>query len=343
MPEAHALASRIANELRSPLGSDAGTRPLPCRIGVVIEGPSYDAPADLLRDARCALERVPPEGGVELFDAAARVDHENRALLESEMRRAIGSREFFVEYQPVVALADGRITGLEAFVRWQHPQIGRIPPGEFIVAAEATPLIQQLGDWIVDTVCDQIRRWEKLLPAGSVPPVDINVSQAQLLDVGFADRLLATLRRHELPGNRIRLDVNESDLMDEPERCAGVLARLKERGVRSMIDDFGTGFSSVGLLHTLPVSGLKIDGSFVREAAGEGEGSSVARTIIELARVLGLDVIAEGVETREQFRYLRSAGCRQAQGRHFAGPVGAAAACDLIRDGYPLDLEAPLR
>jgi EAL domain-containing protein (putative c-di-GMP-specific phosphodiesterase class I) len=193
---------------------------------------------------------------------------------------------------------------------------------------------------VLDEVCQQIHRWSAHVRLSRMPPVDLNFTRMQLSEPGFGDRFLATLRRHDLPGECFRLDVNENDLMDDPDLVSAVLARLRGHGVRAVVDDFGTGFSSLRVLHALPVSALKIDGSFIPGPESGIDAWVIARTIVELGKVLDLDVVAEGVETRDQLRTLRQVGCRHGQGYVFAGPVSPAKTLDLIRDGYPLELAA---
>lgn len=343
--DARQLAGRLMSAVRGPeamsdSGSDARAA---CRIGVLVTGPRHHSPGSILSEVREATAAVESTGGIVVRAPEARVTREDRDLIESELRRAMGSRELFVEYQPIVALHDGRIAGLEAFMRWQHPRVGRIPPAEFLGVAEISPLLHELGDWILDQVARHIRGWSTHVAPSRVPPVDVNYTATQLLAPDNVDRMEGVLRRHELPGEAVRVDVNETDLMEAPEALTSVLERLARRGVASVIDDFGTGYSSLRVLHAMPVAGLKIDGTFLPRATSGVDAWVIARSIVELGKVLGLDVIAEGVETREQLRTLRQLGCPLGQGYAFGQPVSSARALDLIRDGYPLDLSAPAR
>jgi EAL domain-containing protein (putative c-di-GMP-specific phosphodiesterase class I)/GGDEF domain-containing protein len=340
---ARQLGARLATIGRTPVAAEDADRILPCRVGLVVASAAHEDPADLLRDAALTVRRAPVDGGVRVFDPLARVEEDDRELLEAELRRALKSRELFLEYQPIVSLDDGRIAGLEAFIRWEHPRVGRIPPADFIDVAAVSPLIHDLGDWVVDHVCRQIRRWYAEVPRNRIPPVDVNFSQVQLLHETFVDRIVAMLRSHELPGECLRIDVSETDLMDAPDVLADSLARLREQGVHAVVDDFGTGFSSLQVLHTLPVTALKIDGAFIPAPTSGIDAWVIARTIIELGKVLDLGVIAEAVETKDQLRILRQVGCRYGQGYAFAGPVGPGRSLELIRDGYPLELDAPPR
>lgn len=338
LEEAEKLAARLLHAGRAPVSRDVEAAP-DCRVGLVIGGPGHDDAADLMRDARTAMRGASRAESVKVFDPVVQAEEDNRELIEAELGRALVSRELFLEYQPIVALDDGRIAGLEAYIRWRHPRVGLIPPAEFIDVAEISPLIHEIGHWVLDEVCQQIHRWSARVRLSRMPPVDLNFTRTQLAEPGFADRFIATLRRHDLPGECFRIDVNESDLMDDPDPVSAVLARLRGHGVQAVVDDFGTGFSSLRVLHALPVSALKIDGSFIPGPESGIDAWVIARTIVELGKVLDLDVVAEGVETREQLRTLRQVGCRHGEGYVFSGPVSPAKTLELIRDGYPLELE----
>jgi len=338
LEEAEALAGRLVKAGRLPLARGVQAGP-DCRVGLVIGGPGHDDPLDLIHDAELAMRGASKDERVKVFDPIVREAEDNRELIEAELHRALESRELFLEYQPIVALDDGRIVGLEAYTRWRHPRVGLIPPAEFLEVAEFSPLIHELGLWVLDEVCQQIHRWSSHVRLSRMPPVDLNFTRLQLTESDFVDRFVATMRRHDLPGECFRLDVGEGDLMEESDRLAGVLTRLRGHGVQAVVDDFGTGFSSLQVLHGLPVSALKIDGSFIPGPESGIDAWVIARTIVELGKVLDLDVVAEGVETREQLRTLRQVGCRHGQGYVFAGPVGPAKMLALIQDGYPLDLE----
>jgi EAL domain-containing protein (putative c-di-GMP-specific phosphodiesterase class I) len=221
--------------------------------------------------------------------------------------------------------------------------MGLVPPADFVPVAESSPLIFEIGNWVLEETCAQVRRWLDRLAPRAVPPVAVNVTARQLFHPEFLTRVREILEHHALSGSQVRFDVSETDLMKDASAAAAILDRLHGMGIRVAMDDFGTGYSSLSLLHSLPISALKIDRSFISRPRERLRKWGVARTIVELAKILDLEVIAEGIETREQFLELRSAGCHQAQGFHFAGPVGPPQAEEFIRDGYPLDLEAPVR
>lgn len=335
LDEAVRIGARIAKELGRPIWAGSHEARLGVRVGIVFGGPAYDRAPAVLQDARAALARAEPDGdAVAVFDEAARHEEEIRRQIEVELGRALAEDQLYLEFQPIVSLADGRIDGLETLLRWKHPEHGLIPPQQFVPIAARSPIIHDLGGWLLDRACEQVRRWQDEL-GRPVPTLDLNVTASQLFHERTAARVRDALARHGLPGEQLRFDIPESELMRDPARAAEGLARIRELGCRVAVDDFGTGFSSLRHLHALPIDAVKIDRAFV--SGGEGRGNlAVARTIVELARFLGADVIAEGIETRDQFRVLRSMGCRQAQGYLFSPPIGAAKVIPLLREGYPL-------
>jgi EAL domain-containing protein (putative c-di-GMP-specific phosphodiesterase class I)/GGDEF domain-containing protein len=336
LDEAVRIAERIAKELQRPIRAGSRETRLVVRVGIVFGGPAYDRADPVLHDAIAALARAEPEGtSVAVFDEAAQHEEEIRRRIEVELGRALAEDQLYLEYQPIVSLADGRIAGLETLLRWRHPEHGLIPPGQFIPIAARSPMIHDLGAWLLERTCEQIRRWQEEL-GHPVPTVDLNVTASQLFHERTAARIRDMLARFGLPGEQLRFDIPESELMRDPVRAGAGLERIRTLGCRIAVDDFGTGFSSLRHLHALPIDAVKIDRAFV--SGGEGrENLSVARTIVELARMLGAEVIAEGIETRDQFRVLRSMGCRQAQGFLFSPPIGAAKVIPLLREGYPLE------
>jgi EAL domain-containing protein (putative c-di-GMP-specific phosphodiesterase class I)/GGDEF domain-containing protein len=342
--EALGVADRVQKELRRPFPTARSDVRLDVRIGLVLGGPAYDGPEALVADATAAAARAAnSRERIQVFDRTLEENHQQRERMRTDLAAALERREFSLEYQPIVSLLDGRITGLETFLRWRHPELGMVPPDQFIPVAAESPLIHDLGLWVIEQACDQINRWRGHSSSGNLPPVGVNVLGRQLFHEGFLSRVREILERHGIQGRQVRFDVSEGELMRDAEKAASVLDRLQGMGIDVAIDDFGTGYSSLSLLHDLPVRALKIDRSFISHRREKLRKWGVARTIVELAKILEVDVIAEGIETREQFLAMRQAGCKQAQGYHFSGPVGAAKAEALIRDGYPLDLEAPRR
>lgn len=341
LDDAIEIGERVAGSLSQPIPLGAESVNLTPALGLCLSRASYDTPEELLRDASIALRRARRnEVDVQVFDAATKAYAQSIAELEGDLTRAFQSRSLFLEYQPVVSLGDGRITGVEAFIRWKHPERGLIPPSELLPVAEEAGLLSELGYWITEQACGQMKQWVDRLALRFPPNIAVNVTEAQLFDEDFVARMIASIEASGLDFKLVRLDVSESTFMKDGPAAGRILRALTQRGLRVAIDDFGTGYSSLSYLHRYPISALKIDRAFVSGTAGASHDWDVARTVIELARILELEVIAEGIETREQFAHLRALGCQQAQGFFFSGPVAAVKAGRLIQDGYPLDLEA---
>ena len=254
-------------------------------------------------------------------------------LLEANLGRALGNREMSLDYQPKVDLRTGRVVGAEALVRWRHPEYGLMQPAGFIPMAEETGLIVPLGEWVIEQACGALKALGALGIDDFV--ISVNLSPRQLRQRHFAERLAATLERHQVPAHQLELEVTESQLMDRPEEAMDTLARLKALGLRLSIDDFGTGYSSLSYLQRFPVDTIKIDRSFLMPAAHDGH-AVITRAIIALGHNLKLKVIAEGVETREQLSFLREHGCDQMQGYYFSAALSQPALVHMVRSGTRL-------
>jgi len=248
----------------------------------------------------------------------------------SDLRHALEHREFVLYYQPEVDLSTRRIVGLEALIRWAHPKRGLIPPMDFIPLAEESGMILPIGDWGLSEVCNQIKNWCLDDPALESLRVCVNLSARQFAREGLADHVEALLRQFGVSSRQLGLEMTESSLIPDVNTALEVLGSLRRLGVSLLMDDFGTGYSSLSYLHAFPIDVLKIDRSFVGRMAEGEQPLQIVRTIIELARVLGMDVVAEGIETREQYLLLRELGCRLGQGYYFARPMSAEALTELL-------------
>ena len=233
-------------------------------------------------------------------------------------------------YQPEVELATRRIVGLEALIRWQHPVRGLVPPGDFIPLAEESGLILPIGDWGLAEACQQIQNWNQQSATYESLRVCVNLSARQFSRQGLADHVASLLAQSGVANHQLGLELTESSLMPNMGIALEVLINLRRLGVSLLMDDFGTGYSSLNQLHTFPFDVLKIDRSFVSRMAEGDQALQIVRTIIELARVLGMDVVAEGIETREQYRLLKQMGCRFGQGYLMARPMTAEAVTRLL-------------
>lgn len=277
----------------------------------------------LLKNAGAALYKAKKSGGAnyQFYTADMHELATSRLALETNLRRALQNEEFLVHYQPRVAVDSLAITGVEALVRWQHPQLGLVPPGEFIPLAEDTGLIVPIGEWVLRTACTQGKRWrdEGFLPI----QIAVNISGRQFHDQDLSQTVVSILEETGLPAANLELELTESSIMQNAEFASGVLRRLKNMGVKISIDDFGTGFSSLSSLKKLPIDALKIDRTFVRDLTSDTDDAALVMAIITLAHNLRLKVIAEGVETEDQLRFLQVLRCDEIQGFFFSKPLPA--------------------
>jgi EAL domain-containing protein (putative c-di-GMP-specific phosphodiesterase class I) len=254
----------------------------------------------------------------------------DRLRRENELRQSIQRDELRLVYQPIVAVADQRILGIEALVRWQHPEQGLISPAEFIPLAEETGLIVPIGAWVIETACRQAAEWESTHP-GECPWVSVNLSARQLADAGLPSAISRALEDTGIDPRLLALEITETVVMKETESPVELLDRLRALGLRIFLDDFGTGYSSLSYLKRLPLDVLKLDRSFVAGLENDDDSDyRIVAAVIEMTRALGIDLIAEGVETELQLAQLRELGCRLAQGYYFARPMSADAISELL-------------
>jgi EAL domain-containing protein (putative c-di-GMP-specific phosphodiesterase class I) len=259
---------------------------------------------------------------------------------------------FTLDYQPVIDLASSRVVSVEALLRWHHPERGNVPPDVFIPIAEKSGAIVQIGLWVLEQACRDLHRWDELQP-GNELQIAINLSARQLQETSVGPQIARVLHRMDVDPRRLVLEVTESLVMDDSEAAAATLWQLRALGIRIAVDDFGTGYSSLSRLVDLPLDDIKIDRSFVSELNVSDAGATIIKAAIAMAHGLGLNVVAEGVESEEQLAFLVHSGCDQAQGYLFSRPLGADAITDMIRDGathhgaldhvQPLTPETPLR
>jgi len=254
-----------------------------------------------------------------------------RLTLETDLWKAVERNELVLHYQPKVELTSGRIIGMEALLRWQHPTKGMIPPGKFIPVAEASSLITEIGTWVINEACANNKAWQDA-NLRSVP-IAVNISARQLHDKDLVETIRTALQKTKLRPELLEIELTESAVMMHPDDAINTMARLRGMDVRIALDDFGTGYSSLSYLKRLPVTGLKIDQSFVRDLAFDPDDAAIVRAIVAVAHELMLEVTAEGVETAEQAEFLKTHGCTEAQGYYFARPVPAAEMRALLERG----------
>ena len=301
-------------------------------IGVVVADRAYQQATELLRDADIALYRAKARGRacVEVFNRAMHQEACQRLELENNLRTALARKELLVYYQPIVSLKRGNLKGFEALVRWQHPTQGMIPPDRFIAIAEETGLIIPLGQWVLRSVCEQLKIWHDRYPNSQSLTVSVNLSALQLRDPSFLGQLDALLEETQVAGRNLVLELTESLLINNMEETIALLQGLHDRHIGVSIDDFGTGYSCLSYLHRLPLTNLKIDKSFVAPMLTHTPNRDIVSTIITLAQHLNLQTIAEGVETPEQLTDLYALGCDCAQGYLFNPPLTVAQVEDYL-------------
>jgi diguanylate cyclase (GGDEF)-like protein/PAS domain S-box-containing protein len=335
--DADRAAERIVEGLRKPFVIEGREISISPSIGIVSATSSHDRPKDLLRKADIAMYVAKGKGKAryEVFDSTMNVRALERLELENDLRRAIERGELRVHYQPKVLVGTGKIVGTEALVRWEHPERGLLPPVAFIPIAEETDLIVPLGRWVLTEACRQTREWQELYPSDSPWVVCVNLSGRQLRHPELVKDVGRALQETGLEPENLDLEITESVLIEDQLSNLTTLRELKRLGVKLIIDDFGTDYSSLSYLKRLPADFLKIDRSFIGGLGEDPKDEGIVSAVIDLARVLGLEEIAEGVETTEQAAYLRELGCRFAQGYLFSKPLPAEEIGALLATGFP--------
>ncbi len=325
--DASLVAERLLGELARPFLIADRELFSSMSVGIAVSTLQHQQAEEYLRDADTAMYQAKAQGKgrFAVFDTNMRELITQRLELENDMQRALEREEFRSYYQPIISLDSGDIIGFEALLRWHHPTRGVLPPAQFIPAAEETGLIRDLGWWVLSEACHQVAAWRQLDPVLEGLSMNVNVSVKQIVDPTFATRLEGLLRQCALPPRTLKLELTESSIMSDSTAAVLLLEQLQALGVRLAIDDFGTGYSSLSYLQRFPLDTLKIDRSFTSAMQDNGMNDSmIARTIMPLAHRLGLEVVAEGVETAEQAELLKGMDCKYAQGFLYSKPVPAA-------------------
>jgi diguanylate cyclase (GGDEF)-like protein len=321
--DATAIAERLLAKFMLPIHLQERKVFSGASIGIVFGSTTYHNGIELLRDADIAMYRAKTlgKGRYAVFDREMYAQTIHLSQLETDLRLALERQEFILYYQPIVSLETRSLAGFEALVRWQHPQMGLISPEKFIAIAEDTGLIIPLGEWVLQEACQQLSAWQSTFPSASSLHISVNLSSKQIKQFDFVDKLGQILTATGLNGASLRLELTETMLMDQGEKTIELLTQIKQQKIQLSIDDFGTGYSSLSYLHHFPIDTLKIDRSFVNLIKEEGSNCEIVKTIITLAHSLGMEAIAEGVETSHQITHLTNLGCAAAQGYFFAKPL----------------------
>jgi diguanylate cyclase (GGDEF)-like protein/PAS domain S-box-containing protein len=325
-------AQRVQHELQAPFEVAGQQLLVTASLGIAISSTGFSRPVDVLRDADAAMYRAKARGRarVEIADAELHAHSLSQLELESQLREAVENGELRLHFQPIVVMESRELVGFEALLRWQHPGRGLIGPEEFIPLAEQTGMIMPVGGWALREGCRQMREWRGAYPEAHRLWLSVNLSSRQFLHPQLVQEIHGVLAETGFPPDRLRLEITESVIMDDPATVTQVLQRLRESGIRMALDDFGTGYSSLAYLHRLPLDTLKIDRSFVHQMHTDPALQAVIQTVISLSDSLRLDTVAEGVETDEDARALHRMGCRLGQGFLFSRPLPPADAGRIL-------------
>jgi diguanylate cyclase (GGDEF)-like protein len=322
--EAIWVAQRIAEGLQEPLAVNSHQVSVSTSVGIALgSANTNDDPEGMLRKADAAMYQAKEQGPgrYAVFDPAMQERAQERLELEAELRKALERGEFLLYYQPEVSLRDGTIVGFEALLRWQHPQRGLLKPQAFMPLAEETDLIVPIGRWVLEEACGQAKRWEEERPCAPPATIEVNLSSRQLVRRGLTRTIEEVLTRADIEAHRLALDLTETTLIKASEDNAQALDALKKMGIRLHLDDFGTGYSSLSYLKRFPVDRVNVDKSFVKGLAENATDTALVRMSVDLCHTMGVEVLAEGVETSEQAALLRDMGCDMGQGYYFAQPL----------------------
>jgi EAL domain-containing protein (putative c-di-GMP-specific phosphodiesterase class I) len=323
--DAVVIAERISSTFNECFSLELGEVFVSASIGIALSGSSPEDAEDLIRGADSAMYRAKDRGRgqYEVFDELMHARMLGRLRTEKDLREALRRDELTLFYQPVVDLPEGNVVGVEALLRWNHPERGLLEPAEFITLAEENGLILPIGRWVLLEACRQAAHWHRTRPGRPPISVSVNVSAMQACH-GSLDRLVdEVLRETGADAHMLKLELTESVLLEDTEGLHETLRNLETRGVRLVLDDFGTGYSALGYLHRFPIQGLKIDRSFVDGIESDCKRTAIAQAVIDIAKALDIEVVCEGIECPRQAELLFELGCNYAQGFYFAAPAPA--------------------
>lgn len=331
-PLAIELAQRIVSQLSQPVAIDGQDIFTSCSLGIVTTDASHETPEDLLRDADVAMYAAKKKGRGRwtIFDASMRKAAIDALLMQNALKQAIAREEFSVVYQPIYNVKTGEISGVEALVRWLHPELGHVPPDVFIPVAEDIGVIHELGHWVMQQACTELMRWKHEFPSLRLH-LNVNVSGTELIRPGYVAQVSNVLSTTGVCAHELQIEITESVFLHEPEMTASVLEGVRQLGIRVALDDFGTGYSSLGYIDRYPLDAIKIDRSFVSRMMSFDRSDAIIRSILSLGRTLNLAITAEGIETLAQLQRLKEMDCPFVQGYLFSPPVRAEELSTLLQ------------
>jgi EAL domain-containing protein (putative c-di-GMP-specific phosphodiesterase class I) len=329
------VAERLQDQLFEPIYTGEQEIFVNASIGIALSTTGYERPEEMMRDADTAMYRAKSlgRGRYEVFDESMHLFAVQHMQTEMELRRAIEREEFVVYYQPIVSLDDGRITGFEALVRWQHPDRGLLMPDQFISVAEESGLIAAIDLLVVREACRQMHAWHVQYPEIEPKTISVNLSGLHFTKMHIIEYIDQIVQETGLDPCCLEIEVTERSIIMNNEMANQIITALAARGIRLHMDDFGTGYSSLSYLHRFPFNAIKVDRSFVGQIDQKIESKEIVQTIIHLARNMGMEVIAEGIESEKHVDLLRKMDCHVGQGYLFSKPVEADQAEIILKDG----------
>ncbi|MDR3573958.1 MAG: EAL domain-containing protein [Anaerolineaceae bacterium] len=336
-------ANRVQVDLKIPFTLHNRKVFITASIGIVLSVSEYDRPEEVLRDADLAMYRAKANGKArfEIFNADLRTQAISRLEIENELRRALERQEFVLNYQPILGLKASDLIGFEALIRWNHPSRGLLLPAEFISVAEETGLILPIGEWVLREACTQTKLWQQAFSRQTYLAINVNISSKQLADPNFIDQLLQVLKDTRLDPIYLRLEITESVLIDNQVEANEIFEKLSALGIQLEVDDFGTGYSALNYIQHFPIHTIKIDKSFVEEIGVTEKNFGLIQAIILMAHEMGMDAIAEGVETNDQLQSLKKMGCNYGQGFLISRPLDGATVTKWLKDNQDQEPQQP--
>lgn len=331
-PLAIELAQHIVSQLSQPVAIDGQDIFTSCSLGIVTTDASHETPEDLLRDADVAMYAAKKKGRGRwtIFDASMRKAAIDALLMQNALKQAIAREEFSVVYQPIYNVKTGEVSGVEALVRWLHPELGHVPPDVFIPVAEDIGVIHELGRWVMQQACTELQRWKHEFPSLQLH-LNVNVSGTELIRPGYVAQVSNVLSTTGICAHELQIEITESVFLHEPEMTASVLEGIRALGIRVALDDFGTGYSSLGYIDRYPLDAIKIDRSFVSRMMSFDRSDAIIRSILSLGKTLNLAITAEGIETLAQLQLLKEMDCPFVQGYLLSPPVRAEELSTLLQ------------